>query len=35
MKAMERQGRLGAEIKTYDVEKYDVVVKDDRVMLVL
>jgi len=35
MKAMERQGRLGAEIKTYDVERYDVVVKEDRVMLVL
>jgi nitrite reductase/ring-hydroxylating ferredoxin subunit len=34
-KAMERQSKLGAEIKTYDVERYDVVVKEDRLLLVL
>jgi nitrite reductase/ring-hydroxylating ferredoxin subunit len=34
-KAMERQGKLGAEIKTYDVDRYDVVVKEDRVILQL
>ena len=35
LKAMERQGRLGAEIKTYDVEKYDVIVNGDTVRVIL
>ncbi len=34
-KAMERQGRLGAEIKTYDVDRYDVIVEGDSVKLIL
>jgi nitrite reductase/ring-hydroxylating ferredoxin subunit len=34
-KAIERQGRLADEIKTYDVERYDVVLIGESVRLVL
>lgn len=34
-KAMERQGKLGAQIKTYDVERYDVVVKGNSVRIII
>jgi nitrite reductase/ring-hydroxylating ferredoxin subunit len=34
-KAIERQGRLADEIKTYDVERYDVVLIGESVKLVL
>jgi nitrite reductase/ring-hydroxylating ferredoxin subunit len=34
-KALERQGRLADEIKTYDVERYNVVVVGESVRLVL
>jgi nitrite reductase/ring-hydroxylating ferredoxin subunit len=34
-KAMERQGRLAGEVKSYDVERYEVNVKGDSVRLIL